>query len=74
MIKKDPDKSGQTALWKEFMESGVRVYPVLISYCGHTEIVEEGGPSEYRPPTAIDAITIENCTKVIIQENPRAKA
>ena len=29
MMRKDPMRSGNTAVWKEIMESGVNVYPTI---------------------------------------------
>jgi hypothetical protein len=75
MMRKEPSRRGNTALWKEIIESLVKVYPEVSVQNGvfDTEIVKQGCPSEDSPPTATDARVINDSSKSPISHYPWSK-
>jgi hypothetical protein len=74
MMRKAPSNRGNTALWKESIESLVRVYPTMRRTSSrNTQIIEEGCSSETSPPTTTDTRIINNRSKRPVPDNPSSK-
>ena len=78
MIKKLPRSKGKTAVWKETIESGVRVNPTSLNRDGlvkkplrHVSSEWDGVSLVYVPPDPRSTITINNRSVSAAADNPR---